>query len=289
VTFFISNLSIYYVEIQSFVDYINEIDFFGFSISTDAIYTSIQTALSDLSIDDILSSLNAILAVPSAIVNTILAIISAIFMLIEKEKIIKSLHRIIRVFTPTKVSKTILEYAGKLNKNFKKYLYVQTVYGFIFAIASAIVLIIMGSPYWVILTIMLGLSNYIPYIGSIVATIFAVLVIAFTQGLAMAIIATIVIFIIQQLGANILHPKLMGSSFKISPLLVIISVVVGGAISGIFGMIVAIPIAVVIKDMLESITSSLESKRSKMQTSFNDAFDIHKEEKQQENQEEEEK
>ena len=274
VSFFVINLPIYYQEIRFFVDNVENFEFFGFYISVDDIYSSIQDALQNLSADDIFSSLNALLAVPSVLISVILAIISSIYILIEKDNFVKFLGRFIEVFTPKKVAKVIFEYTDKLNKNFKKYLYVQTLFGFIFGVVSAIVLLIIGSPYWVILAILLGVSNYIPYLGSIVATIVAVIVILFTQGLTEAIIATIVIFIIQQAGATILHPKLMGQSFKFSPLLVLVSITVGGAIAGIFGMVVAIPIAVVMKDMLEDITVYFESKRNKIRDDIDEILEL---------------
>jgi predicted PurR-regulated permease PerM len=54
----------------------------------------------------------------------------------------------------------------------------------------------------------------------------------------------------------------MGQTFKFSPLLIIISVTVGGAVAGVFGMIIAIPIATVFKDIVVSITDYFEAKRA---------------------------
>jgi predicted PurR-regulated permease PerM len=266
----VTNLPLYYRDLQYYINIINDFDFFGFYISLDGIYSSIREFLQNITIDDVFTSVNAILAVPSALFVAILAIISAVYILIEKDRFKKFLSRAIKAFTPAAAGEAIFEFTGKLNKNFKKYLYVQTLYGLIFGVASTIALVAMGSPYFVILGVLLGISNYIPYIGSIVATIFAIVVIAFTQDLTMAIIATIVIFILQQVGANVLHPKMMGQSFKFSPLLVIVSIVVGGAIAGVFGMIVAIPAAVTFKDLTLSVIKYMESRRSKI----NSAIDI---------------
>jgi predicted PurR-regulated permease PerM len=109
---------------------------------------------------------------------------------------------------------------------------------------------------------MLGVVNYIPYFGSIIGSAIAVVVVGFTQGFTMALITAVVLLITQQIDGNIIQPKLMGSSFSISPLLIIISVTVGGAISGVFGMIVAIPIMAVLKDMLHNIVVHFEKKKA---------------------------
>ena len=57
----------------------------------------------------------------------------------------------------------------------------------------------------------------------------------------------VVVIILQQIDANIINPKIIGSSLEISPLLVIFSITVGGAYFGILGMFLAVPIAVVLK------------------------------------------
>ena len=107
---------------------------------------------------------------------------------------------------------------------------------------------------------MLGIVNYIPYFGSIFGTLITIVVVAFTQGLTMGIAAAVTLLILQQLDANFIQPKLMGGSFSISPLLIIISITIGGAAAGVFGMIVAIPIVAVLKDILENAIQYHEKK-----------------------------
>jgi len=72
-----------------------------------------------------------------------------------------------------------------------------------------------------------------------------------------------VLLVIQQCDANIIQPRLMGGSFKLSPLLIIISITVGGAIAGIFGMIIAIPIIKVLAGVFEDIIKNFEQQKLK--------------------------
>ena len=92
----------------------------------------------------------------------------------------------------------------------------------------------------------IGLFNMIPYIGAIVAVSIGILVTFITGGFGKAIAMAIVVIILQQIDANIINPKIIGSSLEISPLLVIFSITVGGAYFGILGMFLAVPIAVVL-------------------------------------------
>ena len=91
----------------------------------------------------------------------------------------------------------------------------------------------------------------IPYIGAIIAVAISALVTLITGGLSQAIWMLIVVIILQQIDANIINPKIVGQSLKISPLLVIFAVTVGGAYFGILGMFLAVPIAAVLKILVE--------------------------------------
>ena len=87
----------------------------------------------------------------------------------------------------------------------------------------------------------------IPYFGAIIATAIAAIVTLITGGWSQAIWMLIVVIILQQIDANIINPKIVGQSLKMSPLLVIFAVTIGGAYFGILGMFLAVPVIAVIK------------------------------------------
>ena len=91
----------------------------------------------------------------------------------------------------------------------------------------------------------------IPYIGAIIAVAISALVTLITGGLSQAIWMLIAVIILQQIDANIINPRIVGQSLKISPLLVIFAVTVGGAYFGIVGMFLAVPIIAVLKILVE--------------------------------------
>ena len=266
ISLFITNFPTHYENVLRLIDSFNELDLFGIHISTGELSTMFTDMFQGFSLDNLASPLNALVEVSSAIFSGFfvgfLTFISSIYILVEKDKFKAFLSRLLGIFTSAGVNRAIIKYAANLNKNFKRYIYTQTLDGCILGTAAAIALHIMGSPYALVLGIMLGIVNYIPYFGSIFGTLVSVIVVAFTQGLGMGAIAALVLFIIQQLDGNVLQPRLMGTSFSISPLLIIISVTVGGAVAGILGMIAAIPIVAVLKDILESIVEHFEAKKA---------------------------
>ena len=126
----------------------------------------------------------------------------------------------------------------------------QLLDGCIIAILASIAMSIIGVKYSVLLGIFIGLFNLIPFFGAIIAIGISVLITVFTGGIKQALIMAAVVIIIQQIDANIINPKILGDGLDVNPILVIISVSIGGELFGIFGMFIAVPIAAIIKMIL---------------------------------------
>ena len=142
------------------------------------------------------------------------------------------------------------------NEIFFRFISSQVIDAFVVAVIMATTLSIMNIKYAILLWVMIGIFNLIPYFGAIIAVVISVLITILTGGWQQAIIMGIVITILQQIDANIINPRITGTSLNISPLLVIFSVTVGGAYFKIAGMFLAVPAAVLIKLMLEDFIDS---------------------------------
>jgi len=260
ISYFVVSFPIYYENTLQFVEYVNSLEIFGISINIDAIINLFRDMIQNIGFDHLTSSISALLVVSSAIFRSFLAIISSIYFVIEKDRFKSYLLRLLKAFTSTEIYLEVIEYAAKINNNFRQYIKAQTIDGVILGITATIALYILGSPYALILGLMLGIVNYIPYFGSIFGSLVAIIIIAFTQGVTSAVIAAITLLIIQQIDANIIQPRLMAGSFSLSPLLVIVSISFGGAAAGLLGMIVAIPLVALLKDIVESIITHYENK-----------------------------
>jgi len=252
------NFDLYYANTMQFIEQFNELGIPGLHISMDAIMDMFQ----DVSFEDVFAApLNALIGVGGVLFTGLLAFISSIYILVEKDKFKAFAHRVLRVFTSNDVYSAIVGYMDKLNQNCRQYIRTQTIDGLILGTLATILLFILGSDFALVLGVMLGIVNYVPYFGSIIGTLIAVLVVTFTQGITMGLIATVTLFVVQQIDANVIQPKLMSGSFSLSPLLVIISITIGGAWAGILGMLVAIPIVAVLKDIVDETIAYYERKR----------------------------
>jgi len=275
----------YEITIRGWLNNLNELDLPDFvteHINEEAIFSAVlgwadnvdSANLATGIISGIISGFGGIAA---ALFQAFLSIVSAIYLLIEKDSFKAFILKFIAAVASVNVNETIIKYARKLDHNFKQYIVAQTIDGLILGTLMAILLFIFGSPYFLVLGLILGIVNYIPYFGSIFGTALAALVIAFTQGLPTAAVASIFMFALQQLDGNFIQPKLMGKTFSLSPLLVIISVTIamhyGGSFGGrILGMLIAIPIVAILKDLVDSYIEHRKMLKEKPPSNNDDDF-----------------
>lgn len=257
ISFFMANFQSYYNGAQDLIHSFNSMEFLNISISMD----QILSALRNFGLGKLPSSINALFGVSSALFKAFLAFISSIYILSEKEMFKVYICRVLKAFLPETGYNGVLKYTRVLNNNFKQYIYTQTVDGCILGTLVTIEFYLFGSPYALLLGVMLGVVNYIPYFGSIIGSIVAVLVIMFTQSFTTGAIVAVILLITQQTDANFIQPRLMSGTFSLSPLLVIVCITIGGAFYGVLGMIAAIPIVAVIKNIFEEILIFYEKKK----------------------------
>ena len=201
--------------------------------------------------DKILGYLNGAISAVFSIVDVFIALIVSIYILIERGQIIKFLKKLATAIFPEKTYNHLGKYFDDSNTIFFKFIASQFIDAVIVGILVSIALTIMGIKYGFVLGFFIGLFNMIPYFGAIIATVIAAIITIITGGLSQAIWMVVVVIILQQIDANIINPKIVGKSLKISPLLVIFSVTVGGAFFGMLGMFLAVPVIAVIKILVE--------------------------------------
>jgi predicted PurR-regulated permease PerM len=125
----------------------------------------------------------------------------------------------------------------------------------------SLTLSVIGVKFGVIIGILAGIGNLIPYCGPFVAYFSTVLVCVINGQYRELIIAVIALFIVQAIDGNVIAPKLLSHSIQIHPVLVIISLIFGNAIGGLLGMLLAVPVGALIKVLfVRYINHRLEKK-----------------------------
>ena len=175
------------------------------------------------------------------------SIIVSVYILLQRTEILTFFKKLGKAMFKENTYNSMGKYFNRTNNIFFNFLAGQFIDGVVVGIITSIAMSIMGVKYSVLLGFMIGLFNMIPYFGAIIAVVIATLITILTGGLGQAITMVIVVTILQQVDANIINPKIIGTSLKISPLLVILGVTVGGAYFGVLGMFLAVPIIAVLK------------------------------------------
>ena len=189
--------------------------------------------------------LSGILSGISGFFNTVfslfMAIVFAIYILVDKEKLRVQGDKLLKAFLPSKRD-FIIDIISVFDNSFKKYFVSQVKEAIILGVLLYIVMSIARLPYASSIAILVGVTALIPVIGAYAGLFIGALMIL-TKSVQSMIIFIIVHTLVQQFENNIIYPRVVGSSVGLPGMWVIVAVSLGGSIGGIFGVLVAVPVA----------------------------------------------
>lgn len=186
----------------------------------------------------------------NVVFDLFVTVVVSIYLLLERMQILKFIRKLAGAMLDRKTYKRLGNYFRKTNEIFYNFLSSQVIDAVVVGILMSVALSIMNVKYAILLGFMIGLFNIIPYFGAIIGVVIAVIITMFTGGFTQALIMTAVVIILQQIDANIINPKIVGTSLELSPILIIFAVTVGGAYFGILGMFLAVPVIAILKILL---------------------------------------
>lgn len=186
----------------------------------------------------------AVSSVSAVFSKGILILLYLIFILIESSSFKEKLQKLY----PIKQEKAHIDaIITSINRSMSSYISLKTLTSFLTGFLSYIVLVIIGVDFAIFWAYLIFILNFIPTIGSLIATMFPVLL-AFAQfgTWIQPTIVLVAVTSIQLLVGNFLEPRLMGNSLNVSPLVVLISLAFWGWLWGIVGMIISVPITIML-------------------------------------------
>ncbi|WP_079530365.1 AI-2E family transporter [Halobacillus hunanensis] len=163
-------------------------------------------------------------------------------------------HSLLRLL-PEKWHGEAKHVSGKLSHSLGGYIRGQLLISLFVGFFATVGFWLAGLPYPLLLGVVAGITNIIPYFGPLLGAVPA-LIVAVTISVKTLIIALIAIFVIQIMEGNLLSPYIMGRSIHIHPLLIILALLAGGELAGVAGMIAAVPVLTCLKVVVEEIGHS---------------------------------
>ena len=221
----------------------------------------IEDLFKNLSLNEFSKYAQGVINITSGLINTFIAIIVSVYMLMDSEMISNGAKSVMSALVGKKRSESVSAYFNKVNDIFSKYIYCRVIDALIVGILSVIVLSLLGVKYAPALGFLIGFCNLIPYFGSIIGSIIAMLITLVSGGWLKMLWTGISLLVLEQIDGNFIGPKIMGEVLEIRPLWVIFAVTVGGGLFGVLGMLISVPVVVVLKMLGDDY---LEARRAKM-------------------------
>lgn len=205
-----------------------------------------------------------IASVTSGIFNSILGLVVAFYLLQDKNSIKKGVTSLLELLFKHSTVKKIESFGREVDNIFTKFLVGRALDSFIIGCICFIGLSLLNIRYALLLSIIVGITNMIPYFGPFIGAI-PVIIITFFDSPINALWVALFILALQQFDGLYLGPKIMGDSVGVRPFWIIFSVIVGGRLFGVIGMFLGVPIIAIILSLVSKFMDSRRSQKSKAQ------------------------
>lgn len=160
----------------------------------------------------------------------------------------RSLVPFVQRMFPERRRDNVADVFGRLSKTMSQYISGQAIEMIFVGVFTTIGYFLIGQRYALLLGVIAGLTNLIPYVGPYIGIVPALFV-ALLQDPWQVLWVIIVVIVVQQIDGNFLYPKIIGASLKIHPLTIIVLLLAAGNIAGIGGMILAIPVYAIFRTL----------------------------------------
>ncbi|MDE6788859.1 MAG: AI-2E family transporter [Ruminococcus sp.] len=195
-----------------------------------------------------------------AIKDFIIGIIVAVYFLMDKEHFQSQMKKIVCAFLPQKAYSGVLRVCTQINTSISGFVSGKIIDSIIIGCLCFICMTIMKLDFAVLISVIVGMTNIIPFFGPIFGAVPSALLLLVSTP-KQVIPFLILILVIQQLDGNIIGPKILGQSTGLSAFWVLFSILVGGGLFGFAGMLLGVPIFAVVYSLInEYVTYRLENK-----------------------------
>ena len=195
-------------------------------------------------------SIRFIIGLFSGVFNFFIGVVFAIYMLMQKETLIRQLKKLVSSCLSEKKANKVL-YIGKIaNNTFKNFFGGQFIEAILLGVLCFIGMQIFGMPYALTISVLIGVTALIPVFGAFFGTaIGAILILAVNPMQALWFVVFIIV--LQQIDGNLIYPRIVGNSVGLPGIWVMLAVLLGGNSLGIVGMLIAVPIASVVYKLIK--------------------------------------
>jgi predicted PurR-regulated permease PerM len=182
-------------------------------------------------------------------------------MLLDKEIMLKGIKKFIYATLDKPKAKSLIDTLKESNAIFSGFIIGKLIDSLIIGVLCFIFTSILKLPYAMIISIVVGITNMIPYFGPFIGAVPGGLLLLMISP-AYCVKFIILIFILQQFDGLILGPKILGNSTGLRPFWIIFAITVGGWVGGVLGMFLGVPFVAVIANLVDKFINKQLTKKN---------------------------
>ena len=186
----------------------------------------------------------------NVLIKFITGIVISFYLLKGKENFLFNIKRLLITITDKKKTSIVINYGNKVNDIFKGFVIGKSVDSIIVGLICFAALIVFKIPYAIIIGIIVGATNMIPYFGNIIGLVPACLITLLASPIKSLEVGIFILFLME-FDRFFLAPKIVGGKIGLDPIWVMLGITLGGGVYGILGMFLGVPIVAVIKISLQ--------------------------------------
>ena len=231
------------------------------------VVSRIVSVANELSSKLIGSTLSTLGSTVSFVVNGVLSLMIAIYILMSKEKLGQQFKRVASTYLPRNWYDRLIYVMTITDESFTGFITGQLIEALVVGILVTLGMMIFQFPYATMMGALTGVTALIPVLGAYISGVVGFLLI-FVQSPIQALAFIVFITVLQQLEGNFIYPKVVGDQLGLPGIWVLVSITVGGALLGLTGMLISVPIAASLYKLLKNDVVKRENIARKKRVEF---------------------
>lgn len=195
------------------------------------------------------STVDIATSVVSGVTNTIIGLVFAIYILLQKENLGRQFRRLFYAVFPEKHVDRFLEVCDLTSASFNSFLSGQCLEAFILGMMFFISMSVLKMPYALVIAVLIGVTALIPIFGAFIGCIVGAFLILIASPIQ-ALWFIILFLVLQQIEGNVIYPRVVGGSVGLPSIWVLVAVTLGASIAGVLGILFSIPVVSVVYTLL---------------------------------------
>ena len=195
---------------------------------------------------------SGVYGVAKSIYNLIIGIIVSIYLLSDKEGFVAAVKRMTYSVFSVETADRLRSGLNFVDRTFMSFLNGKLLDSLIIGIICYIVCSILKMPYTLLVSVIVGVTNIIPFFGPLIGAVPSALIILMVDP-TKCLIFIIFVIILQQIDGNIIGPRILGNSTGITGFWVMFSIILGGGLFGFWGLLLGVPVFVVIYSLVTNL------------------------------------